>query len=949
MLADKEVAAKRREVVLAAMRKGKRPANPAPDVVQPAAVPRGDVAPAVLEPQTELIIRENAPAAAASIDEPEAPVLTRRRLSLPLVTTDKVMFRAQEELIAAPHLLKMLLSTVLATNVRAPICIVLPSAERVPETVAILAALECLAADLHETRAAFIEGLVAGTKVRLYPGGEVFEIAAVLPDKSLRLLMMDKGTYASNGTRFATGEHAFWFEPTTRHLPLGTQFTKFAKAPPNGLDLIVGSQVFGNSGLVRTRVLMAGARAEFERTLEALPIISRETANVVPVRNVFQFGGVDDGGEPYVVEPSGSAGHPMVAIERDMLDLERACLAPRVEAGSRVVITDRIDMLMRDLDLAGRIAERQRLVVFAEARRRSEVEPLAARGWTVWEPAAHEILGPVGTNTGRIGCEGIDASVRGAAAELLRSPGFVSCKAPALKQADAALAILGEHLGDESVEHEPWVEELLDTAQGLFFAAAGWLAAPDGEALEATLIAIERVRRAADRVERHLGAGAAVTVLELTDAIEAFRNLTSPGAVTAKGEQVLRLARTASETSFRQVFVTGNRQSREEADAFFQHQGLPTRCVAVRDLRGVGDASSVVAFSVMRRNLFERLVDPWPSGSTLFVGYDFENDCHRRRLARRHASRLRLQLSETGRSILTGFPGTSFPAAAAAPSADVVDPADGIRLDAFDRATREWNWTRRIAIPAPRQGEESCKARIVKFSGRSWCAMTEEHDVILFARDAKGGWSVRDAHINELAQGERIIIREGGDRDVIRLLAENHKGAEGYAALRERAALWRRAMISASDDATIVRRKLEAIGVRRNPVTIRAWLKNEALIGPRSQDDLQAIAKAFPTTGARQADWQACGEAIRELRALHIWAGSHLTDILAARCGKMLFEPSDTELAIDLGVGTVWVLEVASIEEQARECPASYVNRLQWLDPSWRARLLSTPLRDMAA
>jgi hypothetical protein len=227
--------------------------------------------------------------------------------------------------------------------------------------------------------------------------------------------------------------------------------------------------------------------------------------------------------------------------------------------------------------------------------------------------------------------------------------------------------------------------------------------------------------------------------------------------------------------------------------------------------------------------------------------------------------------------------------------------------------------------------------------------MTEQHEVVLFSHDAKRGLAVRDANVSELKRGDRIIVREGGDRDVIRLIAEEHKGAKGYAVLRHNAALWRRAILATSGDATFVRRKLEDFGVRRNPMTIRGWIKSDTMIGPRSLDDLQAIAKAFPLAGVKQADWKACADAIDELRALHIWAGFHLTDALTAKCGKMLFEPSDTELAVDLGVGMVWVLEVASIEGQARECPVSYVNRLQWLEPEWKARLLATPIRDMAA
>jgi hypothetical protein len=80
---------------------------------------------------------------------------------------------------APPHLLRLLVSTVLATDERSPICIVLPSVERVASVISILAALECLSFDLPANREAFLSDLRPGQRVRLYPTGDVFEIGGV--------------------------------------------------------------------------------------------------------------------------------------------------------------------------------------------------------------------------------------------------------------------------------------------------------------------------------------------------------------------------------------------------------------------------------------------------------------------------------------------------------------------------------------------------------------------------------------------------------------------------------------------------------------------------------------------------------------------------------------------------------------------------------------------------
>lgn len=872
----------------------------------------------------------------------------RPRLTIESTAIARARFKADADLVEATHLLHVLLATVLATEVDKPICIVLPSTDQVPETVGLMAAIECLAADLQSTRSAFREGLCPGKRVRLHPGGEVFELDAVNADGSLRLRMMDKATYKSNGTRYASADRAFWFEPTTRHQPLGTQHTRFVAPLPDQLDMLLGSQLFANTGLVRNRVILAGMRKGFERTLASLPLVSVEGPALLPVRRVLPFGGLDAAGKAYVIEPPGSAGQPMVAIERELLDLETACLAEDVEAGSKIVLTDRLDMILRDLSLAGRIAERQRLILFVEARRRSEIALLADKGWVVWEPTAHEIIG-AGPSDTRMGSKGIDASLRAAAGETLRTPGFVSCKSQALRRADAALARLGLQLGNEAVEEEEWVEDLLSCAQDLFFSCANWLTVPEDAELDGAIAAADRIRRAADRIGARLGPEGAGAAVEFADAVENFRSLAVRGSLTAKGSELLRLARTASEGTYKQIFVTGNRQGRERADTFFRRHDLGTRCVAVRELAQEGDSASIVAFSIMRRDLFERLVDPWPSANTLFLGYEFETDCYRRRLGRRDALRRAMRLDAESRTRLTSIAGARFPEPRHEASAEPLAPADIAHLDGFDRATREWSWVRRITIPAPSHGEDTCEARIVRFAGRSWSAMTAEHEVTLLVPGEGGQASVREAHIADLASGTRIVVREGGDRDVIRLLAQDIKGEKGYETLRQHAGLWRRVLRAASIDHAAIHRRLELVGVRRNPATIRAWLHNAALIGPRSADDVDGIARAFPDQAIKPAAWKACMDAIAELRALHQTAGSRLTDLLSRRCGKMLLEPSDTELAIDLGIGTVWVLEVASVEDETRECPASYVNRIHWQDPAWKSGLLTSQLRARAA
>lgn len=200
--------------------------------------------------------------------------------------------------------------------------------------------------------------------------------------------------------------------------------------------------------------------------------------------------------------------------------------------------------------------------------------------------------------------------------------------------------------------------------------------------------------------------------------------------------------------------------------------------------------------------------------------------------------------------------------------------------------------------------------------------------------------AVEHVEVSDLQPGTRIIVREGSEKDVIRAIAQQTCGKDKYERLRDKASLWRDALKSGPDDPWQITKRLEDAGVRRHIVTIRAWLANPLLIGPRSDDDVMAIAEAFPLAGATDADWKACRDAISELRGLHLSAGMQLTNLLATSCGSMLFEPAETELAVDLDLGIAWILEVDDVEASPRECPSSIVNRIQWFDSAWHDRLL---------
>jgi hypothetical protein len=201
---------------------------------------------------------------------------------------------------------------------------------------------------------------------------------------------------------------------------------------------------------------------------------------------------------------------------------------------------------------------------------------------------------------------------------------------------------------------------------------------------------------------------------------------------------------------------------------------------------------------------------------------------------------------------------------------------------------------------------------------------------------------VRRSNLSDLRPGLRLIMREAGEKDAIRLLAEESWGAARYADLRREAELWRTVLRSGGSDVDTVSAALEAVGLRRNPATIRAWMRNPDVIGPRYRHDLVCIAEAFAPRKFTPGKWDLCWDAIRDLREAHIAAGAQLSRILASECRGHRFDEAEHEIPVHLALGTVWVLQIGHLDDGFDKWSTGVVNRLQWDQASWRERLLGT-------
>jgi len=877
---------------------------------------------------------------------------------------------ANEAEIELPHFLRVLLSMALVSRDPGPTCVLLPVTAGIVQSVAILASLECLASDWPTLARGYVEReLKPGTRVRQLPDGFVYEVAGKSDYEGTDGLMLkyighDKQSF--QGSFYVRARDTLRYEPTMRKRPVGRANNGSSVPPPlTAYDCLAGVRSYGNTALIRNRVVLVGSRAEFERALaQCCLFLSAATGRVTvsSLADTFRWGSVDADGWPVVLHPTGSEGRPLVAVAGDMQTAAAATLGAAVPPASQIVLTDRLDLVLRHLDLTERIAERQRLILFGSARKREDAAILRKHGWNVWEPRPAMLLPPDGLVPGGIMIAGIDGLHDSAKAECQASINWVEGRSAILADAFTAVEGIGAALTSESAEDDERLGNTLATIRALFFRATGWLQAPHGGELDECLRLLEILLRERKYLQNFVGDEATALLNSFVKAMEDFVQSLGPGGTTPKGEALIEQAMDmVTGSCSKPVLVTGNRASRDEADSLLRQYSIALSCRVVSELAELHDTDHVTAFSILRRDIFAALVDPWPAEQVSFIGYGFETNIYRRRLAQRALLQQAGNLDLARRVQLTGLSPDLLGPDIVTPSGRIPAP-EQVEADrtliAFDRVTAqsEWHWSNKVSIPKAAPGDGTVEAIVVRFVGRSWMAMTGEHRILALAahpaqRDSsKAGTSrIETLEAADLRPGMRLIVREAGEKDIIRLLAERRLGSKRYADLRDAASLWRQAIRASGLSPVRIAEELAKAGVRRHIASIRSWLASDFLIGPRSDDDVMAIGDAFPLAGKTDDAWNKCRDAIRELRGLHLSAGARLSEMLSERCGSLLFEPTEAEIAVDLGLGTVWIIQVGDIEPDPVTVPTSITNRLQWTDQAWRARLLAGSVRAEAA
>ena len=249
-------------------------------------------------------------------------------------------------------------------------------------------------------------------------------------------------------------------------------------------------------------------------------------------------------------------------------------------------------------------------------------------------------------------------------------------------------------------------------------------------------------------------------------------------------------------------------------------------------------------------------------------------------------------------------------------------------------------------------GEATTEAIQVELSEDRFAFLTKSFKVAvvndLLSGKATEADEIPRKTVAELKTGDYVIFREGAESDLIREIAERGLEKSGRNNLIKVAELWKQALRNFEkkayqivsymkektgeyyygDTTSAVAFILRKMGCNRHRQTIRNWLTNDDLIGPRSDKDLQIIADTTGDTELKSR-LQDVRLAIKEVRGAHLQASRFLARKLIESLPGYLKNITTQTMTVEIeGIGNAVVAQVEYVAEKPTILSTAKVNRL---------------------
>jgi hypothetical protein len=802
-------------------------------------------------------------------------------------------------------------------------CFVLDASPGTTAIAALLTALDRLKAEFPRLVEDYAKhAFKRGQRVRVLPSDAVFEYEGLWPEFpgqfKLRLLGTDTASFRS----FPLAD-VLRLEPTDRLRPRGTGATNLGQRASGPLDRLLAYSSFGNNSIIRNRVLCYMPRTQFAGVINSVTLAPASARAFDRLSEFLPWGSIGPDGFLHPNNTHQTVGEPLIAVSGIPEDIARNCRD--ATTNSKVVFANGLQSFARDLQAYDDVVASQRLILVASPTDIDEIQTLRDRGCIIWRMAAGEMLLGEGSPVSRSRASLVGRTIRAADIRRRAVVSAIDCTEEKIEAIARALesASASFHENDQTIE----LEDALARLFGVLFECSECCFGGQGTALQS----IEAARASIARNARWLPPEGAA---RLRQAIDGLVSISCERTCHAKaGALVDLLSDRVAGKGERWVVVGRSVRTCSSLAAGLREYELTPVVTAVSSLTPESEYDGIVLAGWPNDARFTRLLELEVAADIRVLMYRFEKkwfDRYRVRVRQRSSSDIltaeqRAQIVQVSPSRLNG--------------AAIHDPfAESDESPPSEAETRLFDFEARVAlrhsdisVPPSDSSHEIRPARLVRFAGgchaflTEWAQLSILNEVI--ERGGSDGAKIVRKTVTQFIPGDFLLFRAAGDKEFIRLIAEEMMGSEEYDRARRTAERWKTALHSLGSSPAAVQRRLAEFGLDRTAVTVGSWLGDPDKIGPGNKHDIEIMAEAAGDSDLL-ASLPQVNHAIFTIRSAHLSAGMRLTRLILHEIRGRIADIRDEPTLLDLGYGEAWVVQVETIDSEQVNCPANKTNRL---------------------
>jgi hypothetical protein len=714
------------------------------------------------------------------------------------------------------------------------------------------------------------------------------------------------------------------------------------RSAPDPLDSILEIHALGNRSIYQSSIVLVsslGETREWGQKSFVAPYQKRSDDPVTPLLNLFQWGGIDQNGVADNWGRGQFKGQPVVAVASDLLAVEKYLTGDCAEI--KMIIVEGAERFSRDLQSLDEILDSGVAVLAViDVEDTKDAALLAERDFAFWEWTKEDLSDPL---------SGINAeeNMYGKPSDLSRP---FSLLTRALR-----------NFRDSEISETNCSDEHLNRAEPALFEFERQIR-PDQEELKALVGALYGCMLNIARLLRPRGHSTTVqwrhSIEERLNWIDQELNknkiwLTAPVfaiAQTLIHEMRLAVAAEPDESKVKALreiitqqtamganlvgIVVGNEEDVGPTAQYWEENLSDYSKVVFSSASTLDEAleyDALVVCGWLGATKMSKLLHAYVAPEVYVLVNQFERRWLRS--ARSRSQRSKIKQSASLRKKLLNVTIDDLVTDAPPTDTRVAELSDVTDISDFELRLRFYQ--RQAMATDNQQDEQTVESRMVELSNNYFAFLTDSFHIPVVTGYVTGSSvdeEIPQRTIAKIRSGDFLLFRESAEGNVLRTIADLGLAKSGKGHLRNVASLWQNALRAyhsgLNKKTSAVIQALRKAGCKKTDLTIRNWIFNDLLIGPRRFSDLKLIAEV---TGDRElkAKLAEIRSAIREVRGAHLQASSFLVNKLLEAAPARLRETRNGFFSLEIeGVGKAVVVQVEEVGDEPIKVSYSRANRL---------------------